>query len=323
MNLIYQAASLLKDGQLVALPTETVYGLAGDALNIEAVKSIFEVKGRPLIDPLIVHVHSLEMAEQLAYFDEKALKLAEQFWPGPLTLVLPRQAIVPDLVTAGLETVAIRMPRHPMFRAVLEVSGLALACPSANPFGYCSPTRAEHVAGTLGDEIPMILDGGPCEIGLESTILYLGDGSGARILRQGPILAEEIGKVLGFGVEVVGRAVVKKDEAQMSPGMLEKHYSPSTPVRLFAYGEAVLSLGEGAAIVFQKKPDLGLMEERYPGVAIFWLSESGELGEVAHNLFHLMQVLDKGGYVSIAIEKAPGDGLGFAINDRLSRAAAK
>ncbi|OIO60342.1 MAG: threonylcarbamoyl-AMP synthase [Verrucomicrobia bacterium CG_4_10_14_3_um_filter_43_23] len=335
-NTILQAAHFLKEGQLVSLPTETVYGLAANALDTVAVRKIFEVKGRPLIDPLIIHVRDLKQAEALAHFTTEAYKVAEAFWPGPLTIILKKKPVVPDLVTAGLDTVAIRMPKHPLFRAVLEKAGIPLACPSANPFGYVSPTKAEHVEKTLGKKIAMVLDGGACEIGLESTILYLGHNEQPKIMRSGPISREDIEKVLECAVAQLEASATKKSNAdeesqniaQLAPGLLEKHYSPRCSIYLFEQGSAPKSSaieaieGKKIAVVYQKRPQEDIKpvfenEER------FWLSEHGDLEDVARNLFDLMQVLDNGQYCAMSVERAPDSGIGRAINDRLSRAAAK
>lgn len=308
-----RCAELLRAGEVVSVPTETVYGLAGNALNESSVRKIFEVKGRPLIDPLIVHFSSVKEAEAHVDFNPLARKLAACFWPGALTLVLPKKATIPDLVTAGLPSIAVRVPEHPLFRSLLGQLDFPLAAPSANPFGYVSPTRAEHVAATLGGRIPAILDGGACQHGVESTIVDLRDPNAPQILRPGPLSAKEL------GIEVA--ALLPKSTgagAQAAPGMLTQHYSPNTPITLFAHGGHPEKVEQSEATVFNAKPTGTDHDPK-----IFWLSENGDPLEVAHNLFMLIQKLDKTGLARLHIEKAADEGIGIAINDRLSRAAAK
>lgn len=302
------ALALLGAGEVVALPTETVYGLAADATNGEAVARIFEAKGRPRFNPLIVHVDSFEMARDYALFDEVSLTLAEKFWPGPLTLVLqlrPGCSLHP-LVTAGLDTVAIRMPQG-FAREVIAALGRPLAAPSANSSGRISPTTAQAVADDLGGLIELVADGGATAIGLESTIVKAGP-DGVRLLRPGGVTAEEIEAALGFALQR-GRAAGIE-----APGMMASHYAPDAVMRLDAGevrpGEALLAFGP----------------QRIAGandaVAILNLSETGDLREAAANLFSHMKALDRTGAVAIAVEKIPSHGLGEAIADRLGRAAA-
>ncbi len=298
---IARAAALLKAGDLVAFPTETVYGLGADARNDRAVAGIFEAKGRPQFNPLIVHVASLADAEAIADFPDDALRLADAFWPGPLTLVLPLKADagISPLVTAGLPSVAIRMPAHPVARALLAAFGGPVAAPSANPSGKVSPTRAAHVMDGLGDRIAAVVDGGPCEVGLESTIVGL-TGAPA-LLRPGGLPAEAIEACLGHPLAVGGSA-----GSPTAPGQLASHYAPDAPLRLNASdarpGEVLLGFGPT------------------PGAALN-LSPSGDLVEAAARLFHALRELDGMGK-PIAVAPIPEKGLGRAINDRLRRAAA-
>ena len=305
---------LLRDGAVLGVPTETVYGLAGNALNEECVRKIFEVKGRPLLDPLIVHFSSIEEAEAHVEFNERARALAAQFWPGALTLVLPKKDTISDLVTAGLPSVAVRVPGHSIFRSLLERLDFPLAAPSANPFGYVSPTLAEHVAATLGDRILAVLDGGACEHGVESTIADLRKPNAPMILRPGPLSAEQLGMQ---NVELE----VEKDSnklAQAAPGMLTQHYSPNTAIMLFRHGERPSCVQQSEAVLYNTKPAEDKLAEN-----TFWLSESGDLTEIAHNLFMLIQKLDVRGYTQLQVERAEDIDIGIAVNDRLSRAAAK
>lgn len=302
---IARAAGLLRLGALVAFPTETVYGLGGDARSDIAVARIFEAKGRPRFNPLIVHVADIAAARCQAVFGALAERLAAAFWPGPLTLVLPLRpgAGLSPLVTAGLPTVAVRVPAHPVAQALLHAFGGPVAAPSANPSGYVSPTRASHVLDGLGRRIAAIVDGGPCGVGVESTILGL-DGEAA-ILRHGGIPAEALEAALGRGLALAG------DPSRPSaPGQLASHYAPSARVRLGA------TSGEPGEIV------IGFSGA--PEGAAFDLSPSGDLVEAAARLFHLLRAADAlaGPGGRIAVAPVPDTGLGRAINDRLRRAAA-
>jgi L-threonylcarbamoyladenylate synthase len=305
---IARAAEALKAGRLVAFPTETVYGLGADATNTRAVAEVFAVKGRPVFNPLIVHVSDMAAAERLAVFTDRARLLAAAFWPGPLTLVLPRRPDAPiaDLVTAGLDTVAVRVPHHPVARALLQAAATPLAAPSANRSGHVSPTRAEHVLADLGDAPAIILDGGPTGHGIESTVL---DATGATIvlLRPGAVTVENIEAVLG---EPIARAR-KVGPRPRSPGQLASHYAPATPLRLDVTsagpGEALLAFGTAPA---------------HDGPTIN-LSPTGDLIEAAANLFAALRALDNSGASAIAVMPIPDAGLGEAINDRLRRAAAR
>lgn len=305
---IREAAALIKAGQLVAFPTETVYGLGADARNGEAVARIFEAKGRPRFNPLIVHVKDLAAAEAIAHLGDKALLVARAFWPGPLTLVLKRRpdSGLSDLVSAGLDTVAVRMPDHPVARALLAAAGCPLAAPSANRSGHVSATQARHVAEDLGERVAMVLDGGPTAHGIESTVL---DATGDTIvmLRPGAVPAETIEDVIG---ERIGRAL-EGGLKPSSPGQLDSHYAPHAAVRLNATsvmtGEALLAFG----------PDVPAATG-----TVINLSPTGDLIEAAANLFAALRALDKSGATSIAVMPIPLEGLGEAINDRLRRAAA-
>lgn len=303
-----RALALLEAGEVVAIPTETVYGLAGDATNGEAVARIFEAKGRPRFNPLIAHVSGMAMATEIAEFDELSEKLAGAFWPGPLTLVLPlaRGARVHPLVTAGLDTIALRMPQG--FGAELITRlGRPLAAPSANSSGRITSTSAEAVEVDLGKRIPLIVDGGPTEVGLESTIVKV-EGGTLRLLRPGGIAAETI-------EAAAGRSLLRGAGADIeAPGMLASHYAPGAAVRVGATsvlpGEALLAFGQ------QRADNSG------QAIATLNLSPSGDLREAAANLFSHMQALDRSGAKTIAVEPIPETGLGEAINDRLRRAAA-
>lgn len=318
-NLAY-LAQRLRAGELVAVPSETVYGLAGNALDVQACREIFRAKGRPRNDPLIVHIHSLDQLHAIAQPNAAALRLARAFWPGPLTLVLPKTDAISPLLTAGRDSVAVRMPSHPVFRRLLQLADIPLAAPSANPFGYVSPTTAAHVADNLGRKIRHILDGGPAAIGLESTILDLRDPARPQILRPGAIGAREIARVLRRRVSVLSATApssttAKHSRAQIAPGLLARHYSPRTPVVLHDRLPAPAIANE--AFIFLRKPS----GKQPPN--IYWLDARGELRGVARRLFATLRAADSGGYRRIHIERASGDELADAINDRLRRAAAR
>lgn len=299
---ITAAADLLRGGQIVAIPTETVYGLAADASNADAVAHIYAAKGRPDFNPLIVHVPDLAAAEELAEFGPLARQLAEAFWPGALTLVLPLRegAKVAAAVTAGLPTIALRCPAHPVMQAVLAKSGLNLAAPSANKSGGISPTRAEHVLASLGGAVPMILDAGPCKEGLESTIVAI-RLENIEILRPGPVTTESLQT---FSKRQPSQQTGQKIEA---PGQLASHYAPSKPVRLNAKsaedGEWLIGFGEVAGH--------------------YNLSPTADLAQAAAHLFDALHRADASPYRSIAVADIPDKGIGVAINDRLKRAATR
>jgi L-threonylcarbamoyladenylate synthase len=319
-------AQRLRAGELVAVPTETVYGLAGNALDPRACAKIFRAKGRPSQDPLIVHIHSWAQMTLLCEPTAVAVSLARAFWPGAVTFVLPKKPSVPDIVTAGRDSVAIRMPSHRLFRQLLKQTGLPLAVPSANPFGYLSPTSAEHVQQSLGTKIRYILDGGESRIGLESTIVDLRDPQRPAILRPGVVTAEQLEKHLGQRVIVAKRSAVNVARArdmtvgQIAPGMLARHYSPRTPLTLHARlgpAEQNRSLPQDA-FVYLRRP-----AGKIP-VNVFWLDANGKLSGVARRLFATLRKLDGMKFQRIHIERPPDqDGLGAAINDRLTRAAAR
>ena len=311
-------AQVLARGELVAVPTETVYGLAADALSPAACRRIFRAKGRPSSDPLIVHIHDWPQLELLAEPNEAARLLAAAFWPGPLTLVLHKKPVVPAIVTAGLPSVAVRMPRHPLLRRLLKLCGRPLAAPSANPFGYVSPTTAEHVRLGLGGKIRYILDGGPAPIGLESTIVDVRNPRIPRLLRPGAITREQLEHVLGGRVAVARRSATTPRGAQLAPGLLKRHYSPHTPVVLHETVAPAdwLSAGPDEAWLLITKP------KRATPPNVFWLDARGDLRGVARRLFSQLRQLDVAGYRRIHAELAPGGGLAEAINDRLRRAAA-
>ena len=309
---IAEAARLLKDGQLVAMPTETVYGLAADALNAQACAEIFEAKQRPSFDPLIVHVLDLNALKQVAEERPLLALLAEKFWPGPLTLVLPKKISVPDIVTSGLQTVAVRIPSHPVTRALLEAVGKPLAAPSANLFGCLSPTTALHVEEQLGDVIPLILDGGACEVGVESTIVDL-SGETPRLLRAGGISKEDLEAVLGMTIEM-GPSVLEKP---LAPGQLPSHYAPLTPLKLFAKGQVPVPQVRAGLLTLQGSP----LGSAFAEVEV--LSQAGDLRESAANLFAALHRLDDADVDVIYVEAVPETGLGRAIMDRLRKAEAQ
>jgi L-threonylcarbamoyladenylate synthase len=302
-----RAAALLRAGELVAFPTETVYGLGGDATDDRAVARIFAAKGRPRFNPLIIHVVDLAAAQRLVVFDRRALDLAAHFWPGPLSLVLPRlrECPVSFLAGAGLDSLAVRVPANPLPRALLRAIGRPVAAPSANRAGRVSPTTAAHVLAELDGRIAAVLDGGPCRVGVESTVLDL-TPQRPTLLRPGGVTIEAIEAIIG----TVERP---KDNptAPRSPGMLASHYAPSLPLRLdasrVAPGEALLAFGARAP---------------RGAAATRWLSRSGDLTEAAAHLFAALREVDRPEYSGIAVMPIPEHGLGVAINDRLRRAAA-
>lgn len=326
-------AQALQAGRIGAIPTETVYGLAADIRHLEALHRVFAVKGRPLLDPLIVHLASLEEARSLALWNEAAEALAGAFWPGPLTLVLPRTSRVPDLVTAGLPTVALRLPAQPDLQAVLQLGPTALAAPSANPFGRTSPTRAEHVLAMLGDRIDFILDAGPCRLGLESTVLDLSRPGQALLLRPGPLSQEDLASALtrsGLPWTVSARnpASPAPPGPLPSPGLLDRHYSPRTPLVLFSGPEdlpTALALPlrrppRSCAIVWVARPSAPPPETG--GAGHYWLSDDGDPATAARGLYDLLHRLDDGSSEVLAIQRFPGaSGWSAALNDRLRRAA--
>ncbi len=305
------AVDFILSGGIVGVPTETVYGLAADATNEVAVRKIFTAKGRPFIDPLIVHVCDIEMAEKVADFTEDAKKLAKAFWAGPLTMILPKKESIGDIVTAGHSTVAVRMPSHPIMSELIRKSGKPIAAPSANPFGYVSPTRAEHVSEQLGEKINFVLDGGECSCGVESTIISM-VSSPKKLLRPGPISSEEIEKVLG---EEIDKTPKKNEAHPQAPGMLKSHYSPKSRLTLFD-DESEIPADFNGDVIFFKRPQAPLDNQ-------YWLSENGDCAEAARNLFALIRKLDKMSKREMFCQRAPNSGVGVAINDRLARAETK
>lgn len=299
---IGRAVALLRGGGLVAVPTETVYGLAARADSESAVAAIYRAKGRPSFNPLIVHVSGRDAARRLAVFDERADALADSFWPGALTMVVPLRADagLAAAVTAGLPTVALRCPAHPVMRTVLESSGLALAAPSANRSGGVSPTSAVHVVASLGDRIDAVIDGGECAAGIESTIVALRSDNGWALLRPGPVSRDALAGVLGAGRELAATAAIE------APGQLVSHYSPGKPIRLEARArdEGEFLIGFGAI-----SGDVSL-------------SPGGDLVQAAARLYAVLHLAAAAAAPRIAIAPIPHDGIGAAINDRLRRAAA-
>jgi len=311
---IAKAKALLEQGQLVAIPTETVYGLAANALNEQAVSQIFAVKNRPSFDPLIIHTSAFErVGTYVQSIPEQANVLAEAFLPGPLTFLLPKENSIPDLVTAGSPLVAVRIPHHPMTLELLAGLDFPLAAPSANPFGYISPTEPKHVAQQLGDKIPYILDGGKCTVGLESTIIGFPDGQ-ATIFRKGGIAIEAIEKI-------IGKVAIRPHSTSnpSAPGMLKSHYAPRVSLEIGKI-ETLLPQHEG------KKIGIISFRKNYPEVAPshqLILSPSGNFAEAARNLFAGMRHLDNLELDIILAELLPERDLGRAINDRLRRAAVR
>ena len=309
-----QAKAILMEGGLVAIPTETVYGLAANALDEQAVLSVFTAKNRPFFDPLIIHVPSLDAAQRYADFnDERLTRLAMHFWPGPLTLLIPKKNNIPDLVTSGLPRVAVRVPSHPLTLELLKSLDFPLAAPSANPFGYVSPTTAEHVAKQLGDKVHYILDGGPCAVGLESTIVGIEDNAIA-IYRLGGLAIEDIEAIVG---KVELRLNGSSDPT--APGQLKNHYAPRKPLFL-GIGEALLAEHKDKKIAFICF-DKGSVQQQ--PLLSFNLSPSGNLKEAAVNLFKALRDADDSDAEVVIAEPVPEEGLGKAINDRLRRAAAR
>ena len=321
-----EAARVLRAGGLVALPTETVYGLGANALDGHAVARIFAAKRRPAFDPLIVHLSTFDEWPRVARaLPPRALQLARAFWPGPLTLVLPKEPAIPDIVTSGLATVGVRVPHHPLMHAVLERAGCPVAAPSANRFGRLSPTRAEHVVEQLGDDIDLVLDGGPCTVGVESTIVRA-DEDGVTVLRLGGLPVEEIEKLAG----PIRVAAHESPTAPEAPGMLPQHYAPRTPIVLVTPRDlprppagarwGLLVPDRSAAIASGAAGTAGGPPDAWHAVEC--LSDDGDLVTAAARLFDALHRLDALGLERIVAVACPDRGLGRAINDRLRRAAA-
>ena len=321
----------LQAGEIVALPSETVYGLAGNALLDSTVEKIYQLKVRPSTNPLIVHVHGLEQAEGLAQTNHTARVLAEHFWPGPLTIILTKKPCIPDRISAGLPTVALRAPAHPLFREVLQGLDFPLAAPSANLSNSTSPTCPQHILDSFGENVPKVLEGGSCEIGLESTVLSVTDEENIQILRQGPISKEELEEVLGQQIANPGNLENKETKQSLhpakpslSPGTGAVHYAPKTPLYLYDNPEKLLGkkseLTENdLVVVHNKEQKHNFGNSMFP---ILTLSEDGNIEEIAHNLYATLHLADKQKkqaiYLSKIVQNHPLSG---AINDRLSRAA--
>lgn len=306
-----RAAAILRSGGVVAFPTETVYGLGASAFHPGAVARVFEIKGRPWFDPLIVHVGELaEAVELVTNFPPRARLLAERFWPGPLTLVLPKSSIVPEIVTAGLPTVALRVPSHPVARELIRRTRLPIAAPSANPFGQVSPTSAEHVARHLGQQIDELIDGGPCPVGVESTVLFIPSEGPIVLLRPGGAPVEEIeamvGPLLGPDANL---------PQPLAPGQLPRHYAPRTPLQVCEVIPPPHAGERVGMLAFREIPAC------LDFAAVEILSATGDLREAAARLFAALHRLDAMGLDRIVAETVPEIGLGRAINDRLRRAA--
>lgn len=310
---ISKAIALLNSEDLVAIPTETVYGLAGNIYSEKAIRKIFEVKERPLYNPLIVHIHAIEQLDALvSHIPDKAKLLAEAFWPGPLTLILKKKSVVPDLITAGKDSVAIRMPNHPVALKLLKGLEFPLAAPSANPFNRISPTKSNHVEGYFKNKIKMVLEGGACKNGIESTIIGF-EANNPILYRLGSISIEDIEKVIGK-VQIKN----KNETAPNAPGMLEKHYSPTTKSILVSNVEKVLGV--------YKNKSVGLLkftgESKYTNIQhVEILSETGNLEEATAKLYSALHKLDNLNLDIIILEQFPDRGLGKSINDRLERAS--
>ncbi|MEQ8337805.1 MAG: L-threonylcarbamoyladenylate synthase [Cyclobacteriaceae bacterium] len=309
---VLEAVKHLQQGEVIGIPTETVYGLAGNALNEHAILRIFEVKNRPKFDPLIVHVANLDQARDFVLeFPSNALQLADQFWPGPLTLLLDKKPIVPDLLTAGSQRVAIRIPNHPLTLQMLEQLEFPIAAPSANPFGYVSPTTSQHVEDQLGDKISFILDGGPCAVGLESTIIGF-EAEKPIIYRLGGIRLEDL-------ESSVGRVKLNLNLSSnpLAPGMLKTHYAPLKKIMVGKIPDLMTKYQHKKIGIISFKEDFKPLN----GSTQIILSQRGDLNEAAKNLFSALRIMDQSDIDLIITQRFPEKGLGKAINDRLHRAS--
>lgn len=310
---ITKAAALLREGKLVSFPTETVYGLGANALDASAIEKIYALKGRPSSNPLIVHVESIDRISNVADLESNPflienLKKLSKFWPGPLSVVLPRKKELPAQLSGGRDTVAVRIPSHPVALALLKAAKIPIAAPSANPSGYISPTTAEHVEGMLNVEI--VLDGGPCKVGIESTVVSL-CSTPPLLLRPGFITVEQLSEALGTEVKIIDS--INDSEALLSPGMLKHHYSPKTP--LILWPSTKVPEGDAAWVTFSGTTP------SFKAKTLRVLSLSGNLEEAGQNLFATLHELDNGAYKAIVVESCPDTGIGKAIMDRLRRAA--
>ncbi len=308
---INKAASILREGGLVAIPTETVYGLAANAFNEDAVTKVFSAKNRPFFDPLITHISGIDQLDSLAtHIPEKASELTHRYWPGPLTIILPKTDKLSDLISSGLDSAAFRVPKHPLTTTLLKTVSFPLVAPSANPFAYVSPTTAQHVADQLGDKVDYILDGGPCSIGLESTIVSFTKNT-PKIVRLGGLSAEEIEQVIG-SIDIQTHS----SSAPEAPGMLTSHYSPGKPL-LVGQLEALISKN------MEKKIGIISFQRAFSSHINSVLSPKGDLAEAAQNLFKSLRWMANQPVDIILTEFVPNHGLGRAINDRLTRASSK
>lgn len=311
---ILKAAELIKGGNLVAFPTETVYGLGADGLNPLAAAKIFEAKRRPTFNPLILHISNLEQLEKISESDNPNIKkLIDKFWPGPLTLVLPKKDIVPDIVTAGNETVAIRMPNHPTALELIDLVGNPIAAPSANTFGRLSPTTAQHVVNQLGNKVDLILDGGTCTVGIESTIIAILENR-AILLRPGGTAAEDIEIIIG----PLDKDINTSSSQPISPGQLPYHYAPKIPIHFMSnMAKEKFDPGRKGLLLFTDK------KVNYSFKIIRVLTHNSDLREAAANLFSYLHEMESTGIDEIYVERVPEVGLGIAIMDRLKKAANK
>ncbi|MCL4107098.1 UNVERIFIED_CONTAM: hypothetical protein GTU68_039090 [Idotea baltica] len=312
---VAEAAKLIAAGGLVAFPTETVYGLGANALNVTAVANVFAAKGRPKFDPLIVHLQDATAAADFAAeWTTTAARLAEEFWPGPLSLVVPRNSVIPDLVTSGMESVALRVPEHPVAQQLLASTGLPIAAPSANLFGRVSPTTATHVAEQLGDHIDYILDGGPCRVGIESTVVSLLDQQPS-VLRLGGVSLEDLSRMVGeIPVHSVG-----DEAAPQAPGQLLKHYAPRIPISIVSCAGEYRATSDEQAGLLVSQPT----SDTSPFAMTEVLSPTGDLVECAAGFFAALRRMDASGIDRIVAVRFRDEGLGRALNDRLTRAAAR
>jgi L-threonylcarbamoyladenylate synthase len=309
------AVKLLNEGQVVGIPTETVYGLAANGLNEKSVVSIFRIKNRPFFDPLILHFSDIDsISPYIEDISPNALKLAKAFWPGAMTLLLKKSEKVPDIVTSGSPMVAVRIPNHPMTLSLLKQLDYPLAAPSANPFGYISPTKAEHVENQLGDLVPYILDGGDCHIGLESTIVDCSEDK-LKIKRLGGLSVQEIENCIGESIEIE----ISSGSNPSSPGQLDKHYAPKTPFIIVEDLETQMLKFKDKKLAYLGFGEIQVLENLYT----LNLSQNSDLSEAAQNLFHYMRLLDQIGFDCILTMNVPEIDLGRAINDRMRRAAAE
>lgn len=314
-NEINAAVKLLNEGQVVGIPTETVYGLAANGLNEKSVVSIFRIKNRPFFDPLILHFSDIDsISPYIEDLSPNALKLAKAFWPGPLTLLLKKSDKVPDIVTSGSPLVAVRIPKHTLTLSLLRQLDYPLAAPSANPFGYISPTKAEHVEKQLGELVPYILDGGDCHIGLESTIVDCSEEK-LKIKRLGGLSVQEIENCIGETIEIE----ISSGSNPSAPGQLDKHYAPKTPFVIVEDLETQMLKFKDKKLAYLGFGKIQTLDNLY----ILNLSQNSDLPEAAQNLFHYMRLLDQIGFDCILTMKVPDIDLGRAINDRMRRAASE